>query len=312
MAEVVARMQQVDPTPSDSLKNMSDSAAKTNPIVFANCMRALDLRLTGKTYEQIGNEMGVEWFTACFWVKKGLELFETHMAGDVSTLKKMESARLDKMMDALMPWAVESHPVIARDGRIIMVPPDVKYAKTILQIMERRAKMLGLDAPVKQLHGEDPDNPFQHPKEPANLLVVLQNLANRIPEQIHEELDSCDAIDVDSRCLLEEKECDETKSDDDEFIRREFSQNESSVKMRKANPDDYVLPGLYYFNDDVLLLGIAHNDETETLTIQFKTMRVYEFLNVPEDVFFEFKQASDPSDFFDIFIKGRYRTQRVK
>jgi len=93
--------------------------------------RAWELRLRGKKYVQIADELGISTsyvgvlITAAYAQNKAViqETVETHMAG--------AQDRLDSMMDAL--W----DRVEAGDAKAIAVA---------LSIEERRAKLLGLDA----------------------------------------------------------------------------------------------------------------------------------------------------------------------
>lgn len=100
-------------------------------------LRALDLRKAGYTYRQIGEECGVAHTTAYKDVAnamKDLAAVELDKADDI---RRMELERLDGLWRGLWQGATEGDPACIRAA---------------LGVMERRAKLLGLDAPAKTEH----------------------------------------------------------------------------------------------------------------------------------------------------------------
>lgn len=91
----------------------------------------LELRKQGWTYQAIGDKFGMTAPSAYERVKKALHASVAEPAEDV---RQMELERLDHLYQKLSPK------VEAGDTRAI---------QTALSIMDRRAKMLGLDSPVK-------------------------------------------------------------------------------------------------------------------------------------------------------------------
>lgn len=106
----------------------------------------LRLRKQGKTYVDIAQatieEFGLERLPAGFddryaWkdVSRELDRLRNEIADSVESIIELEVQRLDAMLDKL--WdRVEN--------------ADEKAIDRVLRIMERRAKLLGLDAPTKQ------------------------------------------------------------------------------------------------------------------------------------------------------------------
>ncbi|TCO47314.1 hypothetical protein [Actinocrispum wychmicini] len=95
--------------------------------------RALELRKAGASYEQIAQQCGYSHrATAHRAVTQALASVADELAADVRTL---ELSRLDSMLMGL--WRA------ARDG-------DASAVDRVLKIMERRAKILGLDTPADQ------------------------------------------------------------------------------------------------------------------------------------------------------------------
>lgn len=96
--------------------------------------QALDLRRSGLSYQRIGEEMGISMARAHQLVAKAME--ETHraIAAGADALRAEEISRLDGMLAALWPKA--------KNG-------DVAAVDRVLKISERKAKLLGIEAPVR-------------------------------------------------------------------------------------------------------------------------------------------------------------------
>ncbi|MBP2325344.1 Ni,Fe-hydrogenase III large subunit [Kibdelosporangium banguiense] len=95
--------------------------------------RALELRKAGASYEQIAQQCGYSHRgTAHRAVMQALASVADELAADV---RDLELTRLDSMLMGL--WRA------ARDG-------DGSAVDRVLKIMERRAKILGLDSPTDQ------------------------------------------------------------------------------------------------------------------------------------------------------------------
>jgi hypothetical protein len=103
--------------------------------------RALELRRMGWGYVEIASALGIGKSQAHRLVKAGLAEAYATVVSEATELRAEELSRLDAMLSGLWPDA--------RKG-------DVLSVDRVLKIMERRAKLLGLDAPVKLAHGGDP------------------------------------------------------------------------------------------------------------------------------------------------------------
>lgn len=112
--------------------------------------RALDLRKTGATYEQIADALGYAGpSSAAKAIKTAIARITREAAEDVRTL---EVERLDSMLRYQWPAVTKGH---------------VRSTEVALRIMERRAALLGLDAPkdtrfsgelgIRQYVGIDPE-----------------------------------------------------------------------------------------------------------------------------------------------------------
>lgn len=123
-----------------------NSAAKARKIEAQQ--KALELRRMGMGYAEIAHTLACSVSTAHGYIKTAMAEAKAQVSADAADLKAEEISRLDGMLRGL--WAD------ARKGNHGAVD-------RVLKIMERRAKMLGLDAPVKMAHGGDNElPPIQH------------------------------------------------------------------------------------------------------------------------------------------------------
>lgn len=115
------------------------SAAKTRTLEHQ--AKALELRRAGLGYEAIAAQIGLGKSQAHRLVVAGLADARAQIAASADELRSEELSRLDGMLLGLWPQA--------RKGTLPAVD-------RVLKIMERRARLLGLDAPErKRLEGVD-------------------------------------------------------------------------------------------------------------------------------------------------------------
>jgi hypothetical protein len=94
---------------------------------------ALELRALGKTLEQIADKLG---YASASGASKAIDsALQRTLQEPADTVRSLELRRLDIMLEATMPAAMRGIP---------------QAVDRVLKIMERRAKLLGLDAPQKQ------------------------------------------------------------------------------------------------------------------------------------------------------------------
>ena len=110
---------------------------KRNARADVHDAQALDMRLGGASYRQISKALGVPLATAHRHVQQMLREYATEPATQV---RDMEVARLDRLLSA--HWGK------ATNG-------DINATRMVLTIMDRRAKLLGLDAPQRIFSRED-------------------------------------------------------------------------------------------------------------------------------------------------------------
>ena len=97
--------------------------------------RCLQLRANGLSFREIARELKVAPATAYKAVARGLAAVNAGCREQAQELRALEALRLDQMQAALWQQAT--------DG-------DVRAIDRILRIMERRARLLGLDEPERR------------------------------------------------------------------------------------------------------------------------------------------------------------------
>ena len=98
-------------------------------------LKALELRKRGLNYTQIGKKLGCHRSTACRYVLSELENLAERCREEAVYVRDLELQRLDELY------------LIAY--RAIIRGNDLAGIDRCLRIMERRAKLLGLDAVAK-------------------------------------------------------------------------------------------------------------------------------------------------------------------
>ncbi|MEW2393056.1 hypothetical protein AB0933_32315 [Streptomyces venezuelae] len=80
---------------------------------------------------------------------RALQQHRDEEAAAVSVYRQQENERLDTLLEAAWPRATTPSPVFNKDGEHIADELDMRAVDTVLRLMDRRAKLNGLDMPVK-------------------------------------------------------------------------------------------------------------------------------------------------------------------
>lgn len=99
----------------------------------ARSANALELRIAGATYRQIAAQLGVSEKAAYYDVQDELARLDPVIKGRAERLRDLENARLDRLHVALAAG------IKAGDPRAVVAT---------VRVMERRARLNGLDAPT--------------------------------------------------------------------------------------------------------------------------------------------------------------------
>jgi hypothetical protein len=106
--------------------------------------QALDRRLAGETYQQIADALGYKSKCGAYKAVDGALREVTREPAEA--VRALELARLDELYRAASPFA--------KNGEAVMIA-------ACLRIMERRAKLLGLDLPPAELPPTGKDGDFR-------------------------------------------------------------------------------------------------------------------------------------------------------
>lgn len=68
---------------------------------------------------------------------------------EVGVYRQQENERLDELLDAVWGRATTPSPVFNKEGDVISHEIDMRAVDTVLRLMDRRAKLNGLDMPIK-------------------------------------------------------------------------------------------------------------------------------------------------------------------
>ena len=111
-----------------------------------NRNQAIELRRQGYTLKRIGQVLGVSTQTAANYVNYCLRELVELTAAATEEYRQLELERLDALQAAIWNQAVS--------GNLFAIDRCVK-------LMERRAKLLGLDKPLQHILAGDKNNPLE-------------------------------------------------------------------------------------------------------------------------------------------------------
>jgi hypothetical protein len=126
----------MDPDHEGKVTTMATSSARDGSpggsiAVRERERRAVQLRVEGLTYDEIGDRLGVSRRMASRIVNRAMDRV---LREPVGQLVDLELARLDVLWAAMLPRAVRG---------------SARHAEVCVRICERRSRLLGLDQPAK-------------------------------------------------------------------------------------------------------------------------------------------------------------------
>jgi ribosomal protein L15E len=124
----------VVPIKKKSTRRLSRTARANQVRDAERRAEALAYRLQGLTFAQIGQKMGYSAERACRVVNQELEARRQEAAETADSIRELEVMRLDELQQGIY--------VAGKGGAVTAID-------RLLKIMERRARLLGLDAPTR-------------------------------------------------------------------------------------------------------------------------------------------------------------------
>ena len=133
--------------------------------------RALNLRRSGASFQSIADQLGIGKSTAHKCVTTALAAVRRENYSLAEEVMVLEANRLDAMQLGIWPAVLQG---------------DLPAIQTVLKIMERRAKLLGLDAPTKVAptnpQGNQPYQPGAMSAEERRARIAELEAKRRGPE----------------------------------------------------------------------------------------------------------------------------------
>jgi len=126
---------------------MSDD--KTKPITTREFLNERDIRIfkmrqAGTSVQEIARRFGVSTSSVTRSVQRQLEKMNKEAILAYPEVLRLELERLDNLQQAIWPMTQHRREV-QEDGTEIQIEPDLKAVQQVLSVMDRRAKLLGMD-----------------------------------------------------------------------------------------------------------------------------------------------------------------------
>lgn len=126
---------------------------------------ACAMRKAGATYRQIADKLGITEMGAFHAVARSMARAIGRATEDIDVVRRLDLERLDAMLLALWPQASKGV---------------YKSIEVVLKLMERRAKLLGEDAPAKMEHAGPGGGPI------AIQTIEIVKTYERPPEDVED------------------------------------------------------------------------------------------------------------------------------
>ena len=113
-------------------------------VVVERDARMFEMRKAGMNYRAIAAASNVSVSTAYSGVNRVMKQIGRQLVEDHGDVVRMELERLDTLQRQLWPMT-RPHKIVTGDGEEIEIPPSLDAIDRVLKIMDRRAKLMGLD-----------------------------------------------------------------------------------------------------------------------------------------------------------------------
>jgi DNA-binding Lrp family transcriptional regulator len=128
-------------------------------------VQCFQLRLAGASFADIGKKLGISAQAAHQHVTKYLQETAAKTAEIAEDVRTLEVQRCDRLLLGLWPAASKGNP---------------QAVEKALKVMERRAKLLGLDAPTKVAPTNPDGTEAFRPMSDAELDARIRELAEKV------------------------------------------------------------------------------------------------------------------------------------
>lgn len=107
-------------------------------------VQIFNMKRAGVSSAEIARRFGISTGAVTASVRRQLERLNREAIGAYPELLRLELERLDALQQSLWPMT-QHRRVTAPDGSEIPVEPDARVVQTVLGIMDRRSRLLGMD-----------------------------------------------------------------------------------------------------------------------------------------------------------------------
>lgn len=160
--------------------------------------RIFQMRKGGTSVNEIARRFGISAKAVNNAIQRQLMRMNAEAALAYPELLRMELERLDTLQQAI--WPLTQHRKVDVNGEEVMLEPDQKAVSTVLQIMDKRARLLGMgqinfsvdsvasEAPIRAVLADAADRPaaadaFDPETEALRLIELMLQAGVLPPEQ---------------------------------------------------------------------------------------------------------------------------------
>lgn len=157
---------------------MASQSGLTKEFLAERDLRIFKMRQAGVAVSEIGRRFNISTQSVNSAIKRQLEKLNREALMAYPEVLRMELERLDALQQAV--WPLTQHrKVRLDDGSEISVEPDMKAIQQVLGIMDRRAKLLGMEQQTVNLTVERVDST-------SDARAVLAGTANQLPAAVNQ------------------------------------------------------------------------------------------------------------------------------
>ncbi|MFF4526999.1 hypothetical protein [Streptomyces bluensis] len=107
-------------------------------------------------------------------LNRALEAHRDEERAEVGVYRQQENERLDALLEAAWPCATQPQPVFDKEGEVVGQQLDLRAVDTVIRLIDRRAKLNGLDMPVKtEVTGADGGPLAMSTADPDKLAALI-------------------------------------------------------------------------------------------------------------------------------------------
>jgi len=157
---------------------MASQANLSKEFLAERDLRIFKMRQAGVAVSEIGRRFNISTQSVNSAIRRQLEKLNREALMAYPEVLRMELERLDALQQAV--WPLTQHrKVRLDDGSEIAVEPDMKAIQQVLSIMDRRAKLLGMEQQTVNLTVEQVGSN-------SDARAVLAGTANQLPAAVNQ------------------------------------------------------------------------------------------------------------------------------